>query len=494
LLYNITMRGLALFIITILPTSLFAGGLADGKEVEMETFQIKGESYVKTCALAEFLGGDETLDFIDKKGRTECDGFSLEYSLFSTFVKSGNEVYNIYRPVVFQDGAFMVPLRYMTPILNQVSNFEFTLSGRKLGVKKSQYNVTGINASQKMNGLLIEIFAGDRLKYDALKTDDNWLVVTIIDGKIDSSAFAGRAPAKSIYEIKTYQFANSCQISIRLRPKDFTFTSKVKDDPYRIQFLIRGDGFSDPAAIIEDNSYNEPSDNPIDVIIIDPGHGGQDDGAVGPSSIKEKDIVLKIAKHLSKLLRDDGRFKPVLTRQDDVFVPLSERAELANSVGGDLLISIHANAAPNKKASGIIAFFLAEAKTDQARATASLENSSIRFENLEDQKQYNSDIDFTLRDMMQSEFLRESADLADIVQSNMSDLTGLGSRGVDQAGFFVLDKAYMPAILLETGFISNKADEKRLKDDAFQRKTAKAIFDSIIAFREKYERQQRSSQ
>jgi N-acetylmuramoyl-L-alanine amidase len=183
-----------------------------------------------------------------------------------------------------------------------------------------------------------------------------------------------------------------------------------------------------------------------------------------------------------------------MTRQDDVFVPLSQRTALANSVGGDLFISIHANAAANKKASGIIAFFLADAKNDEARATASLENSSIRFENLQDQEHYHTDLDFTLRDMVQSEFLRESADLAEVVHRMMSKTTGLRTRGVDQAGFFVLDKAYMPAILLETGFISNKDDEKRLRSDDFQRETAQAIFDAIVAFKEKYEGQTRTSQ
>jgi len=488
------MRELILSLLLILPGSIRAGALADGKEEDLEIFQIEGESYIKSCSLADFLDGNETIDFLNKKGRTECDYFGIEYSLFSTFVKSGDEVFNIYKPVMFQDGAFMLPLRYVTSALNRVSNLEFAYSGKRLKVRKSQYNVTGISAAQKLNGLLIEISTGEKVKYDVLKTGDNWLVITVVGGRVDSAAFAGPIAVKSIYEIKTYQFDSSCQVSIRLRPKDFTYTSKMKEDPYRIQFLVRGEGFSDPAAIIENNNRGNIAENPIDIIVIDPGHGGDDNGAVGPSSIKEKDIVLKIAKHLYKFLKDDGRFKPVMTRQDDVFVPLSERAQLANSIGGDLFVSIHANAAPNKKASGIIAFFLAEAKTDQARATASLENSSIRFENLEDQKSYNSDIDFALSDMMQSEFLRESADFADMVQSKMSTITGLGSRGVDQAGFFVLDKAYMPAILLETGFITNKADEKRLKDDDFQRKTANAIYASIVAFKEKYEGQKSSGE
>jgi N-acetylmuramoyl-L-alanine amidase len=374
-------------------------------------------------------------------------------------------------------------------VLNLVSDEEFSWDGQTLKVSPPEYNVIGIDASQKMNGLLIEIYMKDNLKYDAVKAEDNWIVVTIADGKVDSEAFIQSIPVKAVYEIKTYQFDNSCQVSIKLRPRDFTFSTKVKDDPLRIQILVRGEGFTDVTLNDSAEAKENISNNPIDVVVIDPGHGGDDKGAVGAKGIMEKDIVLKIAKDLYALLKADGRFKPVMTRQDDIFVPLSQRTTIANSIGGDLFISIHANAAKNKKASGLIAFSLADAKTDQARATASLENNSIKFEKLEAQKQYNTDLDFTLRDMMQSEFQRESVDLADMMQKEVTLGAGIASRGIDQAGFYVLDKAYMPAVLLETGFITNAADEKRLLKEDFQMKTAKAIYDSIVKFKEKYERQ-----
>jgi N-acetylmuramoyl-L-alanine amidase len=458
---------------------------------DIESYQIDGDTYVKSSAVARYLGGAESVDFLSKRGKTDFNGISIEYSLFSPFIKSGDDIYNIYKPVIFQDGSFLLPINYLISVLNKISNQEYAWAGKSLKVSSPEFNVTGISASQKINGLLIEINMKENLKFDAMKTDDNWLAVTISNGKIDSMAFHKRIPAKAIYEVKTYQFDNSCQVSIRLRPREFTYTAKVKEDPLRIQFLIRGDGFSDSAMIAEEKA--PLSDNPIDVIVIDPGHGGEDNGAVGPTGTKEKNITLKIANELYKLLKDDGRFKPVLTRQDDVFVPLSQRTALANSVGGDIFVSIHTNAAKNKKASGAIAFFLANAKTDQARAAASLENSAIRFEKSDEQKQYDTDLDFTLRDMVQTEYQRESADLADIMVKDMTGLTNVASRGVDQAGFFVLDKAYMPAVLLETAFISNKSDEKKLKTDDFQKKTAKAIYDSIVSFKERYESQNRSS-
>ncbi len=492
--YKYTMRNIILALLIcasmIIPPAQRLN--AAEKEDQLQSRQIDGDTYITSGSLARFLGGTESTDFLSKSGKIDFDGFAIEYSLFSPFIKSGDDIYNIYKPVIFQDGTFLLPIKYLISVLNKVSNQQFSLAGSKLEVSDPKYNVNGIGAFQKINGLLIEIYLKENLRFDAVKTDDHWLVITIAGGKIDSMAFRKRILARAVYDLKTYQFDKSCQVSIRLRPRDFTFTSKLKEDPLRIQFLIRGEGFSDSSMLAEEMA--PVPDNPIDVIVIDPGHGGEDFGAVGSSGTREKDITLKIAKELNKLLKDDGRFKPVMTRQDDIFVPLSRRADLANSVGGDLFISIHANAAKNKKATGVIAFSLANAKSDQARAAATLENSSIRFERAEDRKLYNADLDFTLRDMVQSEYQRESVDLADIIEKNMVHETGVDSRGVDQAGFFVLDKAYMPAVLLETAFISNKQDEKKLKSGSFQEKTAKAIYKAIVSFKERYESQLRSSQ
>ncbi|MEE9554667.1 MAG: N-acetylmuramoyl-L-alanine amidase [candidate division Zixibacteria bacterium] len=468
--------------------------LPEGEKTALEAFKIDDRLYIKSTTLAKFLGGEESIDFFAKSGSIDFGEYDIEYSLFSSYVRCGENVYNIYQPVQFDNGAFLLPIRYTIEILNRVSPLNLAWDGEKIIVSPPVFNVNGISASQKLNGILIEISLKEKLRFDVVKTDDNWLILTVSEGKVDSLAFTRRIPVPAIYNIKTYQFERSAQISVRIRPRDFTFSSKLKDDPYRIQILLKGDSFSDSAMTSEHLIEEDFADNRIDVIVIDPGHGGDDLGAVGPRDTKEKDMVLSISKKLFDLLNKDRRFEPVMTRQDDIFIPLSERTSLANSVGGDMLISIHANASENKKARGLITFFLADAKTDQARAAATLENSSIRFENVEDQRQYLTDLDFTLRDMIQTQFQRESADLADIIQKEVSGATKIRGRGVDQAGFFVLDKAYMPAVLVETAFISNKDDEKILKDKGFQKKCARAIYDSIVAFKEKYESIERISE
>jgi N-acetylmuramoyl-L-alanine amidase len=467
--------------------------LPQGEKFSLKAHEIEGVYYIESSSLARFLGGKEIINFFGKTGEIEFDDYQIEYILFSQFLRSGESVFNIYKPVLFRDGAFLLPIRYLVDVLNQISPNDLYWDGKTLTVSPLTYNITGINAFQKINGVLIEIYLKEELRFDVIKTDDSWIYVTVSEGKIDSVALEQRIPVDAVYKVKTYQFDRSAQISIRMRPKEFTFTSKLRKDPLRIQILVRGEGFVDSSLASSGYVDENFSDNTIDIIVIDPGHGGEDYGAIGPSNLKEKDIVLKIAKRLYSYLDDDERFRPIMTRQDDVFVPLSKRTALANSVGGDMFISIHANASENKKARGLISFFLADAKTDQARAAATLENSSIRFENIEDQKQYLTDLDFTLRDMIQTEFQRESADLADIIQRNIKGSAKIKSRGVDQAGFFVLDKAYMPAVLIETAFISNEDDEELLKSEDFHKKTARAIYESIVAFKEKYDNLKSSS-
>jgi N-acetylmuramoyl-L-alanine amidase len=496
-MYKPLMRAIILCLLLVFPASaetIRGVQLPSGDETKLEAFKIDNEYYVKSTSLALFLGGEESISFFDKTGSIDFKDMQIEYTLFSPYIRAGENIYNIYKPVRFEDGAFILPVRYLTYVLNRVFPEDFTWDGRTLTVSPPAFNVTGISAFQKINGLLLEIELKERLRFDAVKTDDSWLIVTISEGKIDSLAFTGKIPVPAVYDVKTYQFDRSAQVSIRLRPRDFTFTARLKENPYRIQVLVRGEGFIDQPGVAETDSEDDFFGNKIDVIVIDPGHGGDDIGAVGSNDTKEKEIVLKICKELNKLLVEDGRFTPVMTRQDDVIVPLSERTKLANSVGGDMFISVHANASINRKARGVTSFFLADAKTDEARATATMENASIRFEDMESQRQYLTDLDFTLRDMIQTEFQRESMDLADIIQREIKDATGTKSRGVDQAGFFVLDKAYMPAVLVETAFISNEEDERLLSDADYQSQVARAIYDSIINFKEKYESKAASSQ
>ena len=224
----------------------------------------------------------------------------------------------------------------------------------------------------------------------------------------------------------------------------------------------------------------------IDVIVIDPGHGGKDPGAISKRGTREKDITLSIAKKLAKKLRKKG-FKVILTRDRDKFLTLGERARIANKSKCDLFISIHANYSKGQRAHGIETYFLSEARTKWERSVAAFENSVIKYEIKEETSGKNI-LKWILGDMAQNEFLRESQDLAAFVERSVTKKAGSLDRGVKQAGFYVLRGVYAPSILIETGFITNPKEEKLLKSNRYQNKIADGITEGILKYKRYYER------
>ncbi|MBI5598783.1 MAG: N-acetylmuramoyl-L-alanine amidase [Deltaproteobacteria bacterium] len=215
-------------------------------------------------------------------------------------------------------------------------------------------------------------------------------------------------------------------------------------------------------------------------IVIDPGHGGDDAGAIGPDGIKEKDITLKVAKELEKELAKSLDARIILTRTDDTFIPLEQRTVTANKEKADIFISIHANAAYRPGANGVETFFLNfEASDSDSRELAALENNVI---GADAKGGGDDDLQSILWDLVQTEAHHESALLAETVYDSLIGATRGLNRGVKQAPFVVLAGATMPATLVEIGFISNPAEEKKLADPDVQKTIARAIAEGVVRF------------
>ncbi len=216
------------------------------------------------------------------------------------------------------------------------------------------------------------------------------------------------------------------------------------------------------------------------VVVIDPGHGGKDPGAIGRKGTREKDIVLDVALRVKKLLEASG-IEVVLTRDEDTFVPLAKRAEIANARGAQLFVSIHCNASKNRKYSGCETFFLSPAKNSVARNTAALENAALLLEENPPVKDM-SEIESIIADMLHTEYIKESYHLAELVQRELVKRLGREDRGINQAGFYVLAGAFMPSVLVELAFISNPSEERFLRQGSFRQKAAIAISKGVIEF------------
>lgn len=231
-----------------------------------------------------------------------------------------------------------------------------------------------------------------------------------------------------------------------------------------------------------------PEDNSIKRIVIDPGHGGKDPGAIGYSSVFEKDIVLQITKKLANILEDNLDVEVLMTRDCDKFVSLQDRTKYANDQQANLFISIHCNAHRYSKVNGVEVFYLSTAKTDDARAVEALENAVVyKYEGGKEAVKHYDDLSFILADMAQNEHLEESYNLAMKLQANLVETSHSKNRGVKQANFYVLRGAFMPSVLLELGFMTNKQEEKMLKNQNYQEKLAWAIFEGIKDFKYKYD-------
>lgn len=252
-------------------------------------------------------------------------------------------------------------------------------------------------------------------------------------------------------------------------------------DPFRIvvdvigkKSLSRKGGLKSKGA--ERLSLSQQLGLHVGKIVIDPGHGGHDPGAVGPSGLKEKDVVLKISKKLEKIIKKRLKCEVALTRRDDRFIPLEERTAIANTKKADLFISIHANASPDRGVRGIETYFLNFSSDESAIRVAARENATST--------KKISDLQPILRELMMNSKINESSRLAGYIQGSLSrklsaKYSGIEDLGVKQAPFYVLIGAEMPSVLVEVSFISNKREEKRLKSDRYLDDLAFSMFTGV---------------
>lgn len=247
------------------------------------------------------------------------------------------------------------------------------------------------------------------------------------------------------------------------------------------------------AAPLEKVSEKIPAYRPsgrytIKTIVIDPGHGGRDVGAVGKKlRLKEKHLNLNFSKKLKNILEGHG-IKVIMTRDSDVFIPLQDRVRIANSSGADLFISIHANASRSRMMNGFECYYLSEATDDNARATEAFENASFKADEGAIAVPRPKGLDKTLWDMRLTENRRESAELAAQICNAVENNLVTRNRGTKTARFYVLKWTTIPSALVETGYISNKFEELKFRDEAYTDRFVEVIAKGILAYKDKYER------
>lgn len=431
----------------------------------------------------------------------------------STTARFNRELVRLGRPARLIRGAMYVPATTFLPVLSRMLHTTLSWDSRRNGVITPGFmsTITGVSLEERAQGTLIRISLGADLKYRYEAGRYNWLTITFEGGVLARSLGISVPPEGMVIDSRFTQREDEAQLSFRITGDMESYDVSRASDTGDILIALRkrrpstaAGRQATPGGTVDDVIESvvpkpvEPTFDEnewrIDTVIIDPGHGGRDSGAVGPKGTKEKDIVLAISKELKKLFDERGEVNAVMTRSDDVFVGLYQRATAAKRSNGKLFVSVHANASKNRTARGMEVFFLSAAKTDDARMVEDRENAAVAYEDnpSASRKMLNgsnllSDIE---RDMASNVFLKESQDLCSILLDSAIPATRQENRGVKQAGFYVLagTLAAMPSILFEVGFISNPEEERMLNRISYQKRIAQSIYDAVMKFKSRHER------
>ncbi len=228
----------------------------------------------------------------------------------------------------------------------------------------------------------------------------------------------------------------------------------------------------------------------VRVVVIDPGHGGEDPGAMSADGLREKDIALAIGLRVAAALRDTPGLEVHMIRDDDTFVDVWERGQIATDLKGErpgIFVSIHANSfPPRRQARGFETYFLSDARTEHERRVSAIENAPLTMNPQFADEEQLADLDFILRDLKNYEHAHWSADLAALVQDELDDVHPGPNRGVKQGVLAVLTNALMPSVLIEIGYLSNETEARQIGESDFHDGAADAIADAVLRFFERY--------
>lgn len=463
----------------------------DRETITLQTIDAGSIHYVSVGSLADALDVRTYYSNKAKKAVLYFGAHEVKVTAFNSFVMIGTDLHQLPVEVLYYRGEILVPLRFFLEIVKGVYSGELRLDLDMgvLTVFPHAANIIGLTVDQKANGTLIRINTTRPFDASDIYTSysDSWLYVDVYGGKVDTlmNIFPGQNDV--VREVHTRQLSpDAARVALKLKGSVVKPQEYVPENASEIQILLRTKDVIS-AYILEELRYEREKWH-IDTIVIDPGHGGHDPGAIGPTGLYEKDVTLAVSKELKRLITDKLGAKVYMTREADKFLKLKERTSFANQHDGKLFISIHANSNLSRHVRGFMSFFLGPAKTEEAQEVARLENSVIK----EYEKSSNDYVDFEnesfiLAAMAQNSFNKESQDLAAMISNAMDEKLDMKNRGIDQDYFYVLIGASMPNVLIEIGFISNRDEEKLLRSPAYQKKIAEAIFEGIRKFKDKYE-------
>ena len=455
----------------------------DGRSLEVETLKLRRDEYLPLEPLVAFFGfqeratGRKTIELTHPAGTIELrEGRGYA-------VVNGRHVF-LNSEVEQRRKRFYVPVDFVTSVVARLLDVE-ARHDRAARIIRFDQGASFLSCEAYADRTRVTLQLERPPELSQVLRDGRRRVIEILNQELPAQV-GGCLFDETLSDLEVRPSAGRTRVTFFVGRR---FSSlKVYELPESRQLVF---DFLNDSSTSTDDATPTLAARPRDVfdrIVIDPGHGGADQGAVGPGGVKEKDLTLAIARQLAALLRQRAGLEVTLTRQDDAELGLTARTEVANRDQADLFLSIHANASVGGPATGAETYFLHLDATDEsARTLAALENDATGLAGRG--AAAGSGLEMLLWDMAQSQYLDESSRLPEAVQRELNELTGTRDRGVKQANFLVLRGATMPAVLVEVGFLSNPLEENRMRTLGFQQATAEALYRAILAFRD--ERQAR---
>jgi len=440
-----------------------------------------GQTYVAAGDVVSALGGSIAPDANGYK--VTLNGVVSAFAGDSRFGVVREDLIEMPVPPITIDGKPFVPWQFFQGLLAKTASMDVTwdAAAHVLAVRPQQVNAVAVQVSvANVQGISkIVLTLSGPAEYSIVKEPQAYVV-------------RFRSPLRPPFSEQSYEdpyiaklnFAGS-DLRIALTAPDVVADAYQLENPPRIVLDLRkGAPSAAPGTPGALPTPSKPQELPgIRTIVLDPGHGGKEVGALGGGGLMEKDLTLAICRQLADSLAAKTGARVVLTRDDDAVVSLEQRTAIANQYKADLFLSVHLNAAVVKDAKGSETYFLSlEASDELARKAAETENATAGAA-----ASAASDLNLILWDLAQQAYIDESSKFAQAIQEEMNAATGVSNRGVKQAPFKVLVGATMPAALVEVGFITNAEEEKKLLSPEFQTLMVDAITRAVQRYKTDYE-------
>ncbi len=476
----------------------------NGSRVSVHCLTKRGIDFISSADFAKAAGGSFKYSASAKTGEIKLAKANLKFQANNNFYlqtdKSGKNsvIHQLPVAVVLQQSDLYIPFGYCAPTLAQCSGKKIVDSGKKPTAsqtpvvsepeeEKQETPATVSNANlqfkitQMSNGTLVSFKTNAKLKKYSSSYDDG--VITInLKGLTGSGKPLEYSAAKGVVrEITSNDVKGGTDIKVRVS-SDYTTHELIQENDKDLLLTIHNKKFS----------HAESSENPnkekwkFDVVVLDAGHGGQDYGAIGYNGTVEKNINLAVVLKLGELIEQNMKdVKVIYTRHDDTFIELYKRGKIANENNGKLFISVHCNSVESKSSApnGYEIYLLRPGRTQEAIRIAERENGVISYEDNPNRYQKLTDENFILVSMAHSSNMKYSEKFADLLNNHLKQTVSISSRGIKQAGFYVLVGASMPSILFETGYVTNEENSRYMKSKEGVEEIASAMFQAIKSFK-----------